>query len=118
MCQTSIGAHHHRSGQGELKIHLPDGIRPIPELIQDAGFHTAITRWPNRDRRSAGKARYNFEWDLATCDGPDRGKRQPGQPFFAQVHLRGGKHRGRTLESFEQSSACAEKLLGSRTDPV
>ena len=118
MYQTSIGAHHHRSGQGELKIHLPDGIRPIPELFQEAGYYTAITGWPNRDRRSVGKTHYNFEWDPAMYDGPDWGKRQPGQPFFAQVHLPGGKHRGRTLESFDQISARVEKLLGSRTDPA
>ena len=118
MYQTSIGAHHHRSGQGELKIHLPDGIRPIPELFQEAGYYTAITRWPDRDRRSIGKTHYNFEWDQAMYDGPDWGERQPGQPFFAQVHLPGGKHRGRTLESFDQISARVEKLLGSRTDPA
>lgn len=118
MYQTSIGAHHHRSGQGELKIHLPDGIRPIPELFQEAGYYTAITGWPNRDRRSTGKTHYNFEWDQAMYDGPDWGKRQPGQPFFAQVHLPGGKHRGRTLESFDQVSARVEELLGSRTDPA
>ena len=118
MYQTSIGAHHHRSGQGELKIHLPDGIRPIPELFQQAGYYTAITRWPDRDRRSIGKTHYNFEWDQAMYDGPDWGKRQPGQPFFAQVHLPGGKHRGRTLESFDQISARVEELLGSRTDPA
>ena len=118
MYQTSIGAHHHRSGQGELKIHLPDGIRPIPELFQEAGYYTAITRWPDRDRRSIGKTHYNFEWDQAMYDGPDWGERQSGQPFFAQVHLPGGKHRGRTLESFDQISARVEKLLGSRTDPA
>ena len=118
MYQTSIGAHHHRSGQGELKIHLPDGIRPIPELFQEAGYYTAITGWPNRDRRSTGKTHYNFEWDMAMYDGPDWSERRSGQPFFAQIHLPGGKHRARTLKSFDQISARVEKLLGSRTDPA
>ena len=118
MYQTSIGAHHHRSGQGELKIHLPDGIRPIPELFQEAGYYTAITGWPNRDRRSVGKTHYNFEWDRAMYDGTDWSQRRSGQPFFAQIHLPGGKHRARTLESFDQISARVEKLLGSRTDPA
>ena len=116
MYQTSIGAHHHRSGQGELKIHLPDGVRPIPELFQEAGYYTAITGWPNRDRRSVGKTHYNFEWDRAMYDGTDWSQRRSGQPFFAQIHLPGGKHRARTLESFDQISARVEKLLGSRTD--
>ena len=65
MHQKSIGPHHHRSGQRELKIHLPDGIRPLPELFQEAGSCAAITGWPNRDRRSLGKTRHNFEWDTA-----------------------------------------------------
>ena len=33
MYQTSIGAHHHRSGRGELKIQLPEGIVPIPGVF-------------------------------------------------------------------------------------
>ncbi len=118
MYQTSIGAHHHRSGQGKLKIRLPDGIRPIPEMFQEAGYYTAITGWPNTDRTTIGKTHYNFEWDEAMYDGPDWSERQPGQPFFAQIHLPGGKHRARSLESFEKISARVEKLRGSRTDPA
>ena len=118
MYQTSIGAHHHRSGQGKLRIHLPDGIRPVPELFQEAGYYTAITAWPNGDRTSLGKTHYNFEWDKAMYDGPDWGQRQPDQLFFAQIHLPGGKHRGRSLESFDGISARVEELLGSRTDPA
>ncbi len=117
MYQTSIGAHHHNSSQGELKIHLPPGIRPIPELFQEAGYYTAITGWPNTDRATSGKTHYNFEWDQAMYDGPDWSERRPGQPFFAQVHLPGGKHRGRSLESFRRISDRVQKLLGSRTDP-
>ena len=118
MYQTSIGAHHHRSGRGKLRIHLPDGIRPVPELFQEAGYYTAITRWPDRARTSMGKTDYNFEWDKVMYDGTDWGQRQPGQPFFAQIHLPGGKHRGRSIESFDKISARVEKLLGSKTDPT
>ena len=42
MYQTSIGAHHHRSGRGVEKIHLPEGVRPIPEMLQEAGYWTCI----------------------------------------------------------------------------
>jgi len=118
MYQTSIGAHHHRSGRGELKIHLPDGIRPIPELFQEAGYYTAITGWPNRDRNNLGKTDYNFEWDKAMYNGPDWSQRQPGQPFFAQIQLPGGKHRARSLESFRKLADHVENLLGSKTDPA
>jgi arylsulfatase A-like enzyme len=40
MYQTSIGAHHHRSSRGELKIQLPRGIRTIPEMFKEAGYYT------------------------------------------------------------------------------
>ena len=118
MYQTSIGAHHHRSGRGELKINLPDGVRPVPELFQEAGYYTAVTRWPNGDRSALGKTDYNFEWDSAMYDGADWSERPEGQPFFAQIQLPGGKHRGASLESFDRISSRIEDLLGSRTDPA
>ena len=40
--QNSIGAHHHRSGRGKNRIQLPDGVRPIPETFQEAGYFTCI----------------------------------------------------------------------------
>jgi arylsulfatase A-like enzyme len=42
MYQTTIGSHHHRSGRGELKINLPEDVKPIPELFQTAGYYTCI----------------------------------------------------------------------------
>ncbi len=41
MYQTSIGAHHHRSGRGEHRITLPSGVRPVPALFQEAGYGIA-----------------------------------------------------------------------------
>ena len=41
MYQTSIGAHHHRSGRGQAKITLPAGVVPVPVLFQRAGYFTA-----------------------------------------------------------------------------
>jgi arylsulfatase A-like enzyme len=115
MYQTSIGAHHHRSGRGEKKIHLPEGIRPIPELFQEAGYYTSITGWPGRKGR-LGKTDYNFEWNKQMYDGPDWTDRKKGQPFFAQIQTPGGKLRGATLESFEKTGDRAEELFGSRTE--
>ena len=42
MYQTTIGAHHHRSGRGKLKIELPAGVRTVPELFREAGYYTSI----------------------------------------------------------------------------
>ncbi len=83
MYQTTIGAHHHRSGRGEVKIHLPYPVRPLPELFQDAGYFTANNR----------KTDYNFEWDRTMYDAQDWTDAPTNQPFFAQIHLRGGKWR-------------------------
>ena len=40
MYQTAIGAHHHRSSRGKLKIHLPEGVTTVPELFREAGYYT------------------------------------------------------------------------------
>lgn len=90
MYQTSIGAHHHRSGRGRLKIHLPDGVVPAPVLFQRAGYYTCIGS-PETKGRGLGKTDYNFEWDRSMYDGNDWSLRKPGQPFFMQVELHGGK---------------------------
>lgn len=117
MYQTSIGAHHHRSGRGNLKIHLPKGIRPVPELFQEAGYHTSNTRWPEGPKNSPGKTDYNFEWDRAMYDSNDWSQRKPGQPFFAQIQLRGGKLRGKDQTGYEKLRKMAQEALGSTTDP-
>ena len=116
MYQTSIGAHHHRSGRGEQKIRLPDGVRPIPELFQEAGYYTSITGWPTRQGR-LGKTDYNFEWNSKMYDGATWEGRKPGQPFFAQIQTPGGKLRGATLASFERTGKRADRLFGNRTKP-
>jgi arylsulfatase A-like enzyme len=40
--QTTIGAHHHYSERGELKLKLPEGVVPVPALFQKAGSYTCI----------------------------------------------------------------------------
>ena len=115
MYQTSIGAHHHRSGRGEMKINLPDDIRPVPELFKEAGYYTTISAWPIRMDERLGKTDYNFQWDRKMYDGADWAKRSNGQPFFAQIQLRGGKLRGGTEESAERFQKSIEQRLGTRT---
>jgi arylsulfatase A-like enzyme len=94
MYQTTIGSHHHRSGRGREKIHLPEPVEPLPVLFRRAGYHTSITGWPIASNpRARGKTDYNFEWDESMYDGNDWRGRRPGQPFFAQIQLPGGKLR-------------------------
>jgi len=135
MYQTTIGAHHHRSGRGELKIHLPDGVTPVPSLFQEAGYFTCIgSGLPGKDHRGMdvtapnakgrpgkrnafGKTDYNFEWDPAIYDSHDWAERGE-KPFFMQVQLHGGKLRLDSLEANRALAARAREELGSSTDPA
>ena len=113
MYQTTIGAHHHRSGRGVEKIRLPEDIQLVPRLFQEAGYHTSITGWPMNGK--LGKTDYNFEWDASVYDGNDWSKRKKGQPFFAQIQTQGGKLRGKDAAGWEKVSSAAERKAGSRT---
>jgi arylsulfatase A-like enzyme len=92
MFQTSIGAHHHRSGRGVEKVRLPAGVVPVPTLFKTAGYWTSLGDWPLKGK-AVGKTDYNFDWDPSIYDSNDWADRKPGQPFFAQVMLHGGKVR-------------------------
>jgi len=120
MYQTSIGAHHHRSGRGVEKIHLPNGVVPLPKRFQDAGYYTCIGNGlkPAGPRSNLGKTDYNFEWDPGIYDGADWNGRQPGQPFFMQVQLAGGKLRGDQQAGFAKVADRARTLFGKATDPA
>ena len=98
MYQTTIGAHHHRSGRGVEKIHLPNGVKLIPQYFQDAGYYTSLgsighITGQGKRGKGLGKSDYNFEWDQSVIDGTDWSGRKKGQPFFAQIMLSGGKAR-------------------------
>ena len=114
MYQTSIGAHHHRSGRGELKITLPADVKMVPQLFQDAGYYTTIAGWPINPQR-LGKTDYNFEWDPSIYDGVDWSERKTGQPFFAQIQTQGGKLRGSSMEQYNKIAERAKNELGSYT---
>jgi arylsulfatase A-like enzyme len=137
MYQTTIGAHHHRSGRGELKIKLPTEVTPTPKLFQQAGYHTCIgSGLPDLDFRGLsfgagkgkkaknaagsrlGKTDYNFEWDSAIYDSHDWAGRKPGQPFFMQVQLHGGKLREGAEAGRVQFRERVVRELGAGTDPA
>ena len=97
MYQTTIGAHHHRSSRGKIKIDLPQKYPTIPELFRDAGYYTCNVEFAGSQPTGFdrfGKEDYNFVYKRNQLyDGPDWSGRKAGQPFFAQVQLRGGKLR-------------------------
>ncbi len=124
MYQTTIGAHHHRSGRGTEKIRLPAGVRPAPAIFREAGWYTCIGDGLPGAAKNArgrpqglGKTDYNFGWDGALYDGEDWAARKPDQPFFMQVQLPGGKLRdGKGGVERVRQQAAAE--FGAATDPA
>jgi arylsulfatase A-like enzyme len=96
MYQTTIGAHQHRSSRGPAVINLPAGIKTIPEIFKENGYYVTngyVPRPPNFDVYPKGKTDYNFVYPDDLYDGSEWSGRAEGQPFFAQIHLRGGKFR-------------------------
>ena len=101
MYQTSIGAHEHYSSFSEWRGNVMEvwdpnhlGVKTLPEIFQAAGYYTF----------NEGKFHYNFVFDPETLyhrngangfkgatDGSEWTVRKPGQPFFGQIQLRGGK---------------------------
>lgn len=98
MMPTTTGVHnHHSSRTEETAIDLPQGVKTLPELFREAGYFTF----------NQGKDDYNFRYkreDLYSGKyrthklygkSGDRitgwNQREPGQPFFGQIQLFGGK---------------------------
>ena len=91
--QTTLGVHNHRSSRSNTKnpahkdlgmIHLPQGVKTLPELFQQAGYATF-----NR-----GKTDYNFVYDndeLYSVKDWKQAEAQ-GKPWFGQIQLKGGKN--------------------------
>ena len=120
MYQTSIGAHHHRSGRGTVKLTLPPPVEPVPVLFKSAGYYTCIGngQGPSDKPNARGKTDYNFDWDPTMYDGNDWSGRKEGQPFFMQVQLPGGKLRGASPAAAEKLAARAARELGSSVKPA
>ena len=71
-------------------IRLPQGVEPLP-VMKRAGYFTF---------NQSGKDDYNFKWSPEELYSPNSKQnfwrnRKPGQPFFGQIQLRGGKLGGR-----------------------
>ncbi|MEM1062469.1 MAG: sulfatase, partial [Planctomycetota bacterium] len=73
--QNFIGAHQHREVD---KQPLPDGIKPIPHLLEEAGYFTVLM---------SNKTDCNFVPNRKSelFMGGDWSEREPGQPFFARI---------------------------------
>jgi hypothetical protein len=98
--QTSMGVHQHRSSRRRVPeevIPLPAGVKTVYELMRHSGYYVIS---------NPGKNDFNFIFEMDDLyddllsvrmgyGGPEWRKRKDGQPFFAQIQLRGGKNTGR-----------------------
>ena len=127
MYQTATGTHHHRSGRGAHRISLPAGVKPVPQLFQEAGYYTCIGSglldldyrsqpFTDRSRGRMGKTDYNFDWKRSIYDDNDWSGRLAGQPFFMQVQLHGGKLRGASAEAYAAFEQQVNNAVGEATD--
>lgn len=96
--QTTFGLHNHRSSRkGQPPIYLPKGVRTVPELFCEAGYYTYNAGKDDYnfiyDREKLYDGRYSFdaEKSIDRSGEGDWSNRKPGQPFFGQIMLLGGK---------------------------
>jgi len=107
--QTTFGIHNHRSGRPTFRgksmgkafddIRLPEGVEPLPVMMKKAGYFTF---------NQSGKDDYNFKWSAEEFYSPNSNKnywrnRKPGQPFFGQIQLRGGKLGRRVVKTVDRA---------------
>ena len=96
--QTSLGVHNHRSSRKRVPeevIYLPEGVKTIYQLMREAGYFVTTQGMNKND--------FNFIWDGKDLYDKQSGKMLPGlwndraegQPFFAQIQLKGGKNSGK-----------------------
>ncbi|WP_298484574.1 sulfatase [uncultured Maribacter sp.] len=77
--QDYIGGEEHRLKKEEKKP-LPYGIKPMPLLLKEAGYYTALM--------ASNKTDCNFDADMGFM-GKDWKNKEKDQPFFAQITLQG-----------------------------
>lgn len=95
MYQTSSGAHNHRSSRHNVQLKLPGAIKFVPEYFKRAGYYTSnggMLNLSDYSQTKAGKTDYNLVFDKEMYAAEWSGRKQ-GQPFFAQLQLKGGKNR-------------------------
>ena len=86
MYQTTIGAHQHRTPD---KKPLPEGVRPLPQWMHDAGYFTAnVEKMPESfGFNGTGKTDWNFSAPGKRFDSENWADLKSHQPFFAQVNF-------------------------------
>ena len=88
MYQITIGAQNHRSHRDD-GFALPEGVRPIPLWMRDAGYFTAnlVSLPPEFGFKGTGKTDWNFTEPQKPFDSKSWDDLKSHQPFFAQINF-------------------------------
>ena len=89
MNQIRFNAHEHRSSRGPAKLYLPNGMKLLPQIMNENGYSTF----------NLGKTDYNFvlpDSEIFTFSQKQRepipwDKIKASQPFYGQIQTAGGK---------------------------
>ncbi len=93
MNQIRFNAHEHRSSRGKAPLFLPDGMKLLPQIMNENGYSTF----------NLGKTDYNFVLATEEIFTFDEKRREPipwdkikaSQPFYGQIQTAGGKQNTR-----------------------
>ncbi|MBI3880169.1 MAG: sulfatase [Verrucomicrobia bacterium] len=93
MYQTTIGAHHHRSHRDD-GYRVPEGVKPLPDWMREAGYFTAnLVEMPlDFGFKGTGKTDWNFTYDAKPFESSRWDDLKSHQPFYAQINFH-EKHR-------------------------
>jgi arylsulfatase A-like enzyme len=88
MYQTTIGAQNHRSHRDDGYM-LPEGVRPLPARLRDAGYFTAnLVKLPEAfGFKGAGKTDWNFTVTEKPFESANWDDLKSHQPFYAQINF-------------------------------
>ena len=94
MSQIRFNAHEHRSSRGPAQLFLPDGMKLLPQIMNENGYSTF----------NLGKTDYNFilaDSEIFTFSQKQRDpipwdKVKQQQPFYGQIQTAGGKQNTKT----------------------
>lgn len=87
--QIRFNAHEHRSSRGPAQLFLPEGMKLLPQIMNENGYSTF----------NLGKTDYNFILDNKEIFTFNQTQRTPipwdkiksSQPFYGQIQTAGGK---------------------------
>lgn len=104
--QTTTGLHNHRSSRSDgSMIHLPEGIKTIPQIFKENGYATFNKgkddynfAFKRSEHYTIGNPKPKGEWEWSTKGKGHWSEVPKGMPWFGQIQLGGGKTNTKSLK--------------------